>query len=93
MPDHLHLTLEGTRDNSDLRRCVKVFKQRVAYVLRTEFSVPRAWQEGYYDHVLRSDETTDLVVRYVLDNPVRAGLVARAEEYQFSGALYWPEAT
>ncbi len=48
------------------------------------------WQEGYYERVLRSDEATETVVRYVLDNPVRAGLVQRAEDYSFSGAMSWP---
>jgi putative transposase len=91
MPDHLHLVVEGCHQSSDLRRFVKVAKQRAAYAFRTERGISRAWQEGYYERVLRSDEKTDVVVRYVLDNPVRAGLVARAEDYPFSGAKYWPE--
>ena len=68
-------------------------KQRAAYVFRTRFRVPLMWQEGYYERVLRSDDATDVVVRYVLDNPVRAGLVSRHEDYPFMGATYWPEAT
>jgi REP element-mobilizing transposase RayT len=91
MPDHLHLVLEGCDDRSDLRRFAKVAKKRVAYVFRTQFGIPSVWQEGFYDHVLRSDEATDVVVRYVLDNPVRGALVRRAEDYPFSGAKYWPE--
>jgi putative transposase len=77
MPDHVHLVLEGTSDDSDLRACLKRSRQRVAYVLRTRFGIPRTWQDGYFDHVLRASERTNVVVRYVLDNPVRAGLVAR----------------
>jgi putative transposase len=92
MPDHLHLVLEGSHETSDLRRFAKVAKQRVSYVFRRVLGVPTLWQEGYYERVLRSDEATDVVVRYVLDNPVRAGLVMRAEDYPFSGAKYWPEA-
>ena len=92
MPDHLHLVLEGLADTSDLRRCVKIARQRVAYLFRRRLAVAMVWQDGYYEHVLRSDATADAIVRYVLDNPVRAGLVTRAELYPFSGAQYWPEA-
>ena len=91
MPDHVHLVLEGKSESSDLRRFVKVSKQRVDYVFRTQLSIRTTWQEGYYERVLRSDEATDAVVRYVLENPVRAGLVERAEDYPYSGAMFWPE--
>ena|SRR5688572_5217848 len=91
MPDHLHLVLEGTSESSDLRRFAKVSKQRVDYVFRTQLGIRSTWQEGYYDRVLRSDEATETVVRYVLENPVRAGLVTRAEDYPYSGAMFWPE--
>ena len=92
MPDHLHLVIEGTDQTSDMRHFAKIAKQRVAYVFRTQFAIATTWQEGYYERVLRADEATEVAVRYVLDNPVRAGLVARAEDYPFSGAMYWPEA-
>jgi len=91
MPDHLHLVLEGIAPTSDLRRFVRIAKQRVAYAFRRTRGIPLTWQEGYYDRVLRSDEATDTVVRYVLDNPVRGGLVTQAEDYAFSGAMFWPE--
>ena len=93
MPDHLHVVVEGQTPASDLRRFVKIAKQRIAFVFRTTFGVPATWQHGYYERVLRSDEATDVVVRYVLENPVRAGMVRVAEEFAYSGALFWPEPT
>ena len=90
MPDHLHLVVEGRHEASDMRRFAKVSKQRVRFVFRMRFEIRETWQEGYFDRVLRSDEATEVVVRYVLDNPVRAGLVETAEDYPFSGALFWP---
>ena len=36
--------------------------------------------------VLRDDEATLIVARYILENPVRAGLVATPESYPFSGS-------
>lgn len=91
MPDHVHLVVEGTTETSDLRRFVKVVKQRVAYVFRTARNISTTWPERYYERVLRSNEATDTVVRCVLDNPVRGGLVVQAEDYAFSGAMFWPE--
>jgi putative transposase len=91
MPDHVHLVVEGTHETSDLRRFIKVSKQRVAYVLRTERNTCSVWQDGCYERVLRSREATDIVIRYVLENPVRARLVFQAEDYPYSGVLFWPE--
>jgi putative transposase len=90
MTDHLHLLVEGTHHSSDLRRFAKIAKQRVAYSFRIEFGVARVWQEGYDERVLRSDEATEVVIRYILENPVKARIVSRAEDYPYSGALSWP---
>ena len=85
MPDHVHLVLEGC-ERSDLRRCVKLTKQRVEYAARRQFGIQGLWQVGYYERILRSRHALETVVRYVLDNPVRAGLVKKAEDYPFSGS-------
>jgi REP element-mobilizing transposase RayT len=85
MPDHVHLAVEGRRAGSDLRRFVKIAKQRVAYVARTEFSIPMVWQSGYYERVIRW-QGMSRVVSYILNNPVKAGFVQRAEQYPFSGS-------
>ena len=86
MPDHIHLAVKGRTAESDLRRFVKLAKQRVAYLARTQFAVPMIWQDGYYERVVRA-HGMESVVRYILDNPVAAGLVPRAEEYPFSGGV------
>jgi putative transposase len=91
MPDHLHLAVEGRSTTSDLRRFVKVAKQRIAYMARTEFQIACIWQDGYYERVLRTFESMDTLIRYILDNPVRAGLVECAQDFPHSGTMYWPE--
>ena len=88
MPDHLHLVVEGCSDESDLRRFVKIGKQRVVYSLREIYGVRCVWQEGFHDWVLRSEQSSEGVIRYVLDNPVRAGLVEKPEDYRFSWSKY-----
>jgi len=85
MPDHLHLVVEGTSEAANLREFVRVFKQCSDFAWR-RLQHERLWQRGYFDRVLRADEDTVDVVRYVLNNPVRAGLAWAPEEYPFLGS-------
>jgi len=85
MPDHVHLVLEGQREDSSLRRFVWRFKRDTGFWFARS-NGESLWQEGYHERVLRDDETTRDVVRYVLDNPVRAGVVQRPEEWPYSAA-------
>ena len=45
------------------------------------------WRLGYFEHVLRDEEDTVAVARYILGNPVRAGMVSSPEEYPFLGSM------
>ena len=78
MPDHLHTIVTGLTDESDVKRVFERFKQVSAFNLRKEgFS----WQKDYYDHVIRKSEDMKSIVRYIGDNPVRAGLVQSPLDY------------
>ena len=44
------------------------------------------WQNESYDHLVRSDAEFQRIRRYIEVNPVKAGLVAAAEEFQWSSA-------
>ena len=85
MPDHLHALVEAKSAGSDLRAFVKRFKQVTGFEYRRH-AEHRLWQPGYHEHILRSDERTEAVVRYILENPVRAGLAHRLGEYPFAGS-------
>lgn len=89
MPDHLHLLVEGINDHSDLKKFIKDFKQRTGYWYTHEEANAgnKLWQPGYYEHVLRKEEDTKDVLRYILNNPVRKGLVANYLDYRYSGSL------
>ena len=45
------------------------------------------WQPGFFDHVLRNDESYSQKWEYVRENPVRTGLVVRAAEWPYEGEL------
>lgn len=84
MPDHVHLVL-GASKTCDVITFVGQFKnlaQRAVW--RLGINGP-FWQSGFYDHFLRQDEQLERVIEYVLDNPVRAGLVTTRNDYPFSG--------
>lgn len=79
------MLVEGTTDLSDLRALAHKAKQLSAYDYRRR-ERRRLWQPSYWDHVLREDESILPFVRYILENPVRAGLVDSREEYPYLGA-------
>ena len=86
MPDHLHILPAGTADEADFLRFMRVFKQRSSFHWKRLHGCT-LWQRGYIERVLRTDEDTLTVARYILDNPVRAGLVRSPEDYPFSGSM------
>jgi REP element-mobilizing transposase RayT len=61
-------------------------KQYAGYYYPKRFSQP-LWQRYGYEHVLRSDDAIYTVARYIVANPVRAGLVKQVENYPFVGSL------
>ena len=72
MPDHIHLFVTGDPDFV-LSRWVGGLKRAIAVALACH--ARELWQPGFFDHVLRSDESYAEKWQYVLENPVRAGLV------------------
>jgi putative transposase len=87
MPDHVHLLVEGRAVDSDVERFVHQAKQRSAYQFSRRFR-QKLWQPSWYDRVLRDDDETPWFVVYVVENPVRAGLVESFEQYPFYGSKY-----
>ena len=83
MPDHWHGLVEGTRPDADFRAFMKCFRQRAAVSCPAE-SCNRLWQPGYFERALRVEEATPDVMAYILDNPVRAGLVERRKDHPYS---------
>ena len=81
MPDHLHwlLQLIGPRSLSDCMRNVKAASSRD---INQQRSIPDAvWQRGFHDHAIRRDEDLLAVARYIIANPLRAGIVTRIGDY------------
>jgi hypothetical protein len=76
----------------DFIEFVDGFKQRSALAIRMELRDSNAvWQPRFYDHAVRSSEGLLPTLRYIFANPIRAGLVANADEYPYSGSFEWPD--
>lgn len=86
MPDHAHLLVEGLSKESNLEELVRVWKQCTAFHAKRE-GVAALWQRGYYEHILRSDESMVIKAAYVLTNPVRKGLARSPHEYPWVGSF------
>jgi len=88
MPDHVHLVLGGNNSNSNVKKCLEMFKQKTGFYLSKKSKTFR-WQKDYYDHILRSEENLEVHLKYILNNPVRAGLVDYWKKYPFKGSTFY----
>ena len=77
MPDHLHALLTFPPSQKRMRTVISKWKEWVA----KQFGIK--WQDDFFEHRLRSHESLEEKVRYILENPVRKGLVARPEDWPY----------
>jgi REP element-mobilizing transposase RayT len=87
MPDHWHGLLELGLEPLD--RVVARFKATVSRTLRTSGTVEwPLWDRSFHDHALRHDENLHRAARYIIGNPVRAGLAHSALLYPYWNAVW-----
>src|SRR5687768_15768070 len=86
MPDHFHGLLQ-IGDDTTLSQAMRLFKGRVASSANPLMGrTGQLWQHGFHDHALRREDDLQNIARYIVLNPVRAGLVRRAADYPFWSA-------
>jgi len=87
MPDHLHWLVElqsGTLDA--LMRRMKC--RSTCLINSTGKRYGRLWQKGFHDRALRREDDVPAVARYIVANPLRAGLVSRVGDYPHWDAVW-----
>jgi REP element-mobilizing transposase RayT len=91
MPDHVHFFAAPVFDEAKpLALAIGKWKEWTSKrVLRLLDAEAPLWQPEFFDHLMRSDESRDAKWMYVVENPVRAGLVKRSEEWQFAGSIHF----
>lgn len=88
MPDHVHFFCaeQPTGANHGLSRFIGSWKEWTAKRVRGNLTEPGPlWQEEFFDHELRSDESYGDKWAYVRENPVREGLAASWEAWPYQG--------
>jgi REP element-mobilizing transposase RayT len=88
MPDHIHLFAATDDEKITLSKWMKSFKNSLSKTLRVGGVDAPHWQKTFFDHVLRSAESYSEKWSYVRENPVRAGLVRKTEEWPFMGEVF-----
>ena len=88
MPDHVHLFVRGSHGFT-LGSWVGHLKQPLAKAAGLSRAKTQLWEEGFFDHVLRSNESYSQKWNYVRENPVRAGLVKSAEDWPYQGEIVY----
>ena len=82
MPDHVHVVVEPM--NVELGQWVSRFKNEVQREARRLGRPTKFWQRSFWPRRVRSERDLALKIAYVLNNPVRAGLVSDWRDYPFS---------
>lgn len=88
MPDHLHWLFQ-LGESTTLSALMKGFKarsaQRLNHYLKRHGPL---WQKAFYDHAVREEEDVKGIARYIVANPLRAGLVDNIGDYPHWDAIW-----
>ena len=84
MPNHIHVLLSPHIDVAKITKGMKGSTSRRANQLLGRTS-EHFWQRKSFDHWVRNNDSFVRILRYIEDNPVKAGLVAQPQ--------HWPSAT
>jgi len=88
MPDHLHWMVRLNQPIK-LSRLMMMIKGRSArQINQFRNNKEPIWQKGYYDHCLRDDEDLIKNMRYIVANPLRAGIVQSLKLYPHWDCVY-----
>jgi len=88
MPDHIHLLLSPLTDQDgwsfslpQIMHAIKGVSARKINLLLDRHGP--VWQEEFFDHVLRSNDSLTEKANYICQNPLRSGLVKAESEYRW----------
>ncbi|MEN2394858.1 REP-associated tyrosine transposase [Pseudomonas halotolerans] len=87
MPDHFHwlIELQGIGISKLMARTKSRTTVTFNRLMQREGSL---WQEGFHDRAIRKEEDLQAVARYIVANPLRAGLVKKIGDYSLWDAVW-----
>ena len=87
MPDHFHWLMQLKSD--DLGAVIGGIKARCTHAVNKKTGRRGAlWQTGFHDRAIRDDEDLKPFARYIVANPLRAGLVEKIGDYPLWDACW-----
>ncbi len=84
MPDHLHVIVCSGESALPLSKFLNIFKGRTTRVFKDKENLGKIWQRSAFDHVIRTGENLRMIIEYIQNNPVRKGIVEKADDYPYS---------
>ncbi len=89
MPDHVHFFAADSARQTTLSEFMGRWKEWTAKYCnrRLAYSTP-LWQSEFFDHVIRSKEKYSETLQYLAENPIRAGLANRTEDWKYRGVIH-----
>jgi REP-associated tyrosine transposase len=81
MPDHIHLLIRPI--NLDISKTVQLIKGRAS----RKINKGTFWQKGFFGFAILTDKKFGEKFNYIHYNPVKRGLVEKAEDYKYSSAM------
>jgi len=88
MPDHFHflISLEGDSNLSDVIGYIKgTTSHQICKGLNRQGGI---WQAGFHDHAIHNEENVIDAARYIVANPLRAGIVKSLKQYPHWDSIY-----
>jgi putative transposase len=77
MPDHAHALISFPRSGKSIKSILSQWKEWTAKQVRID------WERDFFEHRLRREESLQQKADYILNNPVRAGLVQNTEDWPY----------
>jgi REP element-mobilizing transposase RayT len=87
MPDHMHCLVQ-LRDKTLAELMCRIKSRSSLAVNQALGRRGRMWQKGYHDRAVRREDDVKALARYVVANPIRAGLVTRVHDYPLWDACW-----
>jgi len=87
MPDHIHLFVRIPLEGITLKKWIQTLKAVLGKTLLSQNVEKPHWQEGFFDHLLRTPSSYGEKWHYVQQNAVRAGLCAHEKDWPYQGEI------
>jgi len=86
MPNHYHLIIRSSKGAKNISKFMKCLQQSYSRKFNFKYEHSGHVFQGAYKHVpIKSNLELARVIQYIAENPVKAGLVKRAEDWPHSG--------